>query len=186
MRFAWLFFALVWALVWLASPVFAQSRTEAAGLRFTVPADWTRVPVPSDVRAAQFRVPKHAGDAEDGEAVLFYFGKGQGGGAQENLERWYSQMTQPDGRDAKQAGVVTIRTVHGLTVTALDLPGTYKPMAAAGHGEESTPRPGYRMLAAVIEGNGGTWFLRVIGPDATVKAAKPAFDALLAGVEAHQ
>jgi hypothetical protein len=160
-------------------------RTEAANLRFTHPSEWTRVPAPSDMRAAQFRIPKASGDADDAEAVLFFFGKGQGGSASDNLDRWYRQMTQPDGKASKDAGVVTIKTVNGLKVTLLDLPGTYQPMPAMGGGD-ATPKPGYRLLAAMIEGDPGPWFFRVVGPDATVKAAKPAFDALLGSVDAHK
>jgi hypothetical protein len=158
-------------------------RTQDAGLRFTHPGEWVRVPAPSDMRAAQFRVPKVGGDTEDAEAVLFFFGPGKGGGTQDNLERWYGQMTQPDGKASKDAGVVIIKTVKNLKVTALDLPGTYKGMPAPG--APATAKSGYRLLAAAIEGEGGPWFFRIVGPDATVKAAKPAFDALLESVEAH-
>ena len=175
-------FVLLLSSVAVADPV----RTEAANLRFAHPSEWTRVPAPSDMRAAQFRVPKAAGDADDAEAVLFFFGKGQGGGATDNLERWYRQMTQPDGKPSKDAGVVTIKTVNGLKITILDLPGTYQPMSAAGNAGDATPKPGYRLLAAVVEGDSGPWFFRLVGPDATVKAAKPAFEALLGSVEAHK
>ena len=168
------------ATVGIADPV----RTQAAGLRFTIPGEWVRVPAPSDMRAAQFRVPKAAGDAEDAEAVLFFFGEGKGGGTDDNLERWYGQMTQPDGKPSKDAGTVTIKTVNGVKVTALDLPGTYKGMPAPG--APAATKSGYRLLAAVIEGKGGPWFFRVVGPDATVKAAKPGFDAMLTSVETHQ
>ena len=159
-------------------------RTQAAGLRFSHPSEWVRVPAPSDMRAAQFRVPKTGADTEDAEAVLFFFGPGQGGGTQENLDRWYGQMTQPDGKPSKDAGIVTIKTVKGIKVTALDLPGTYKGMPAPG--QPAVAKSGYRLLAAAIEGPGGPWFFRVVGPDATVKAAKPGFDALLESVEVHK
>jgi hypothetical protein len=159
-------------------------RTQAAGLRFSHPSEWVRVPAPSDMRAAQFRVPKAAGDAEDAEAVLFFFGEGKGGSAEDNLDRWYGQMTQPDGKPSKDVGTVTIKTINGLKVTTLDLPGTYKGMPAPG--SPAVSKPGHRLLAAVIEGKSGPWFFRIVGPDATVKAAKPAFDALVQSVEAHQ
>lgn len=159
-------------------------RTQAAGLRFAHPAEWVRVPAPSDMRAAQFRIPKAEGDAEDAEVVLFFFGKGKGGSAEDNVARWRGQMTTADGKPATDAGIVTIKSVHGLKVTALDLPGTYKGMSPAGGA--AAAKPGFRLLAAVVEGEPGPWFLRVVGPDATVRAAKPAFDALLESVEAHQ
>src|SRR5437867_2545214 len=42
-----------------AAGVAAESlHTEAAGLRFAGPRDWSRVPAPSDVRAAQDRLPR--------------------------------------------------------------------------------------------------------------------------------
>lgn len=160
-------------------------RTQAAGLRFSISSDWVRVPAPSDMRAAQFRVPKVAGDSEDAEAVLFFFGEGKGGGVQDNLDRWYGQMVQPDGKPSKDAGIVTIKTVKNLKVTALELPGTYKGMASPG-GPPASPKEKSRLLAAIVEGPGGPWFLRIVGPDATVKAAKPAFDGFIESVEAHQ
>jgi len=54
-----------------AAGVAAESlHTEAAGIRFAVPRDWSRVPAPSDVRAAQDRLPRAPGDGEDGELLL--------------------------------------------------------------------------------------------------------------------
>lgn len=159
-------------------------RSEAAGLRFHVPGEWARVPAPSDMRAAQFRVPHTEGDAEDAELVLFYFGEGKGGSADQNLERWTGQFTQPDGKPSKEAGVVVIRTVNGLKETSLDVAGAYQPAQMGGAGGEA--KSGWRLLAAVIEGPGGPWFWRLTGPDATVKAAKPQFDALLTSLQSHQ
>ena len=156
-------------------------RTEAAGLRFTVPSAWTRVPAASEMRAAQYKIPAAAGDHEDGELVLFYFGKGQGGGTQENIDRWLGQLTQPDGSATKDSAITTIRTVHGLKVTEVDAGGTYK-----GMGPSTEPKPGYHMLAAVVEGADGPWFFKAIGPKATIVAAKPEFEALVQSVEAHR
>src|SRR5262245_34829042 len=169
----------------LAVPAGAEAlRSEAAGLRFRVPGDWARVPAPSDMRAAQFRVPRSGNDAEDGELVLFFFGKGQGGSADQNVERWTGQFTQPDGKPSKDAAVVTIRTVNGLKQTSVDVGGTYKPAPMGGAG--GAEKPGWRLLAAVVEGDGGPWFWRLTGPDATVTAAKPHFDAMLASLGSHQ
>ena len=156
------------------------TRTEAAGLRLAVPTAWTRVPAPSDVRAAQWRLPRATGDAEDGEVILFFFGAGKGGGPAENLERWYGQFTPVDGRPARDAAVITKRTVHSLRVTSIDLAGAYR---AAPSG---APKPGFHLLAAVIEGPGGPWFLKAVGPEGTVAGAKEGFEAVLASLEAHR
>src|SRR5262245_39243612 len=91
----------------LAAPVAAATmRHEAAGLRFSVPKTWERVPAPSDVRAAQYKIPGSGG--QDGELILFYFGKDKGGSVQDNLERWYGQFTRPDGKPSKDTAVLTI------------------------------------------------------------------------------
>lgn len=162
-----------------------EVRTEAAGLRFTLPAEWARVPAPSDVRAAQWRIPHGPGDADDGELILFFFGSGQGGRAEDNLERWYGQFTQPDGRPSRDAAVVKTRTKDGLKVTFVDLAGTYSG-GTMGAGAGTKPKPGTRMLAAVVEGEGGPWFFKATGPDATMAAAKVGFEALLGSLEPHR
>lgn len=157
-------------------------RTEAAGLRFSVDKSWTRTPAASDMRAAQFRITRTDGDTEDGELVLFFFGEGKGGSVQENLDRWYGQFTQPDGGSSRDAAVVTMKTVGNLKITAADLTGTYRGMGP----HEGQSKPKTRMLAAVVEGPGGPWFLRAVGPSATIARAKDAFDALLGSLEAHR
>ena len=53
-------------------------------------------------------------------------------------------------------------------------------------GGDAAPKSGSRMLAAVIEGEDGPWFLRTIGPAATVAQAKTGFDALTTSLEAHR
>jgi hypothetical protein len=154
-------------------------RTQAGGLRFSIPSAWTRVPAPSDVRAAQYRIPP-ADDAGDGELVLFFFGPGKGGGVEANLDRWYGQFTQPDGRPSRDAATVTKRTVHGLEVTMVDLAGMYSGMGA--HAQAASDS---RMLAAIVTGEGGPWFWRAIGPRATIAAAKPGFEEMIGSLEVH-
>jgi len=158
-------------------------RQQDAKLRYSVPMAWTRTPAPSDMRAAQFTIPAEAG-GEAGELVLFFFGAGQGGGTEQNLQRWYSQFTQPDGKPSSEAAVVTIRTINGLKVTAVDVSGTYTGMGPRG-GAPAAGKPDFRMLAAVVEGPGGPWFFRATGPSALMASVKPQFDAMLESVEPH-
>jgi len=153
-------------------------RAQDAGLRYKVPARWERVPAPSDMRAAQYRV----GEAE---AILFFFGEGQGGDVNANIDRWASQFTQPDGRPSRDAAVVTKRTVGAAKVTTVDLSGTYAPAPMA-PGAKASVRPDTRMLAAVIEGTGGPWFLRIVGPNATMSSVAPEFEQVVLSVDPHQ
>jgi len=165
----------------LAAPVLAADavRNEAVGLRFSVPRKWTRVPAASEVRAAQWKVP------EDGELVLFYFGKGKGGATQDNLDRWIGQFTQPDGRPSRDATVTTIRTVNGLRVTSVDVAGSYRGMQVGGSGQ-AEPKPDWRMLAAVVEGEDGPWFFKAVAPAGTMAQAKSGLDAVLGSLEPHR
>lgn len=162
----------------------ATRRAQDAGLRYSVPQTWERIPAPSDMRAAQYKIAGTVPETGDAEVVLFFFGEGKGGTTEANLERWYGQFTQPDGKPSKDKAVVTVRTVNGLKVTSVDLSGIYTAQMKPGEG--AAPRPETRMLAAAIEGPGGPWFFRVIGPAATVNAAAADFQQLLASLEAHK
>lgn len=170
--------------VTVASALAAETtRKEDAGLRYSVPTSWQRVPAPSDMRAAQYRIPRTGSDTEDGELVLFFFGKGQGGGVEQNLERWFAQFTQPDGRPTKEVAVISKRKVGGLEITDVDVTGTYRPGMMAGGG--SAEKPSYRMLAAIVEGEGGPWFFRATGPNATIRDAHADFVTMLGSLEPH-
>jgi hypothetical protein len=43
----------------------------------------------------------------------------------------------------------------------------------------SVPQPDSRLLGAVVEGEGGPWFFKLVGPAATVEAARDEFFTLL-------
>ena len=53
-------------------------------------------------------------------------------------------------------------------------------------GGSAEPRPGSRLLAAIVEGDDGPWFLRAVGPEPTIAPAKAGFDAILGSVEPHR
>lgn len=173
----------VFAAVAVVSAAAETSRKEDAGLRYSVPTTWQRVPAPSDMRAAQYRIPRSGADTEDGELVLFFFGKGQGGGVEQNIERWYGQFTQPDGRPTKEVAVISTRKVGGVEITEVDLSGSYKPAAMGGG--STAEKPNYRMLAAIVQGEGGPWFFRATGPKTTIQNAQAGFSEMLGSLEPH-
>lgn len=152
----------------------------AAGLGFKAPEGWKPVGVSSSMRVAQFAVPHAAGDAQDADVVLYYFG-GSGGTVEANIERWLGQMRQPDGRPSKAVAKRQSRTVNGLKVTLVDVSGTYvaevTPGSAARHNS-----PNFRLRAAVIETPNGPYFIKMTGPAATVAAADKAFEQFLGGL----
>jgi hypothetical protein len=126
------------------------------------------------MRAATYTLPAAAGDSEDGECAIYYFGPGQGGSADANVKRWVGQFQAPGGGPADALAKTTKKTINGLTVTIVDLTGTYMfrpaPMAP-----QATPKPGYRMLAAIAEGSQAPVFFKLTAPKKTADAAEADF-----------
>ncbi len=153
----------------------------AAGLRWTMPAGW-RVEAVQSMRAATYSARPVPGDSARAECAIYFFGKGQGGSVADNLTRWKGQFTLPSGKPAPAA--TATRTVRNLTVTTLDTAGAYSglggPMGSAG------TVPGYRLLAAIVEGPGGTIFVKFTGPERTIGANQLQFEQLLASFQSEK
>ncbi len=70
-----------------ATPVFAAvAGISASGLTFTAPQGWRATQPESSMRVAQSMLPRAAGDTEDGQLVLYYFGDEGGSVAQRAAE----------------------------------------------------------------------------------------------------
>jgi hypothetical protein len=146
----------------------AQSNSSASGeLRYQAPDGWVKEQTTSTMRVAQYKLPKTEGDAEDALLVVYYFGATQGGAVQANIDRWISQMQQPDGSATKDKAKTEKSTVNGLQVTSVDASGTYTAEMAPGTpGQRNDAN--YRMRAAVIETPKGNYFLKLVGPARTM------------------
>ena len=143
-----------------------QSSTATTGeLRFRAPEGWVSEEPSSKMRVAQYKLTKVEGDSEDASLVLYYFGPAQGGSVQANVDRWISQMKQPD-VDAAKPKTETL-TVNGLKITTVDSAGTYTAEMSPGSGAFYN-KPGYRLLAAVVETPKGPFFAKLVGPAKTV------------------
>ena len=158
----------------------AFSQEAQKPLRYKVPAGWVEEERSSSMRVAQYKLPRADADTEDASLVLYYFGKGQGGTAAANVERWASQMQQADGAKAK----ITEEsfTANGLKVTTVDGAGTYVAETAPGSGEFLN-KPGFRLRAAVIETPNGSYYVKLVGPEKTVAHWNEAFVAYLKSFE---
>ena len=155
-----------------ATAVFAES---AAGLHWTAPAGWKAGPAQM-MRAATYAVAAAAGDKMGAECALYYFGAGQGGSVQANIDRWKEQFTGPGGKPA--VATVAKRTLHAITMTTIDVSGDYSGMG--GPMAVGKTVPGYRLLGAIVEGPGGNIFVKFTGPLKTMAASKAKYDLLLA------
>src|SRR5262245_9379964 len=112
--------ALILLLVsWASHALIAES---AAGLQWTAPPGW-KTEAPRPMRAATYTVAAATGDPAAAECGVYFFGAGQGGGVQANIDRWKSQFTGPDGKPSPAK--LAARTINGLNVTTIDTSGTY-------------------------------------------------------------
>ena len=153
------------------SVLLAGEPKSIAGISFTAPDAWKETQPSSSMRAFQFEVPGE-GD-QKAELAVFYFGEGQGGDIQGNIDRWKAQFTEL--KDDQQSE----KTISDAKIHQVLLEGTYQqsggPMMAA----VGEPLKEAALLGAIIEAPQGAVFLKMTGPGAVVKKAAPDFEALL-------
>ena len=129
-----------------------------AGLSWTAPVGWTSKGA-TQMRAATYVLGDNA------ECVVYFFGTGQGGSVQANLDRWKGQFTNAEGKAS--AAKIANRKVHGLAVTTIDVAGNYSGMGGP-LVQTQTVAAGFRLLGAIVEGPGGNVFLKFAGPASVV------------------
>lgn len=151
----------------------AGAAAQGAGLGFDLPAGWQSETPANEMRLAQASIP---GDGGAGNLAVFFFGPGGGGGVEDNLQRWISQMEVEPGTQPERGTL----EANGFQITWVEVKGTLLP-SSMGMGP-STPQPGSRLLGAVVEGESGPWFFKATGPDATLTAQRDAFFTMLRSV----
>jgi hypothetical protein len=120
----------------LAAAVSATAFASLATIQFDAPKGWTSRTPSSSMRLAEYTVPKVAGDSEDATVTVFFFGATQGGNVQANIDRWITQVAQPDGKSSKDvAKTTTMTSASGLKITIVDVSGTYVAEVAPGSAE---------------------------------------------------
>lgn len=151
-------------------------------LRFKAPPEWVVEKPSSTMRLAQYKLPKVEGDSEDASLVLYFFGTNQGGSVQANVERWISQMEQPDGSASAAKAKQESLTVNQLKIATIDLTGTYIAETAPGSSVRHN-KPDFRLRGAVIETPKGAHYVKLVGPSKTVSHWDKAFNAYLQSFE---
>lgn len=138
----------------------------ASDLKLKAPDGWVSETPSSNMRVAQYKLPGEAGDAS---LVVYYFGPGQGGSVDANLERWIGQMQQPDGGSSRAKAKTETTTVNGMNTTLLDVTGTFSAGDMTGGGGSGQAMPNARMRAAVIETPKGAYYIKLVGPEKTIE-----------------
>jgi hypothetical protein len=148
-----------------------ESPNAVAGVKWTAPSGWSNGPQ-KQMRVATYNVPAASGDAEGGECAVFYFGSGQGGDVESNIQRWVGQFVD-GGKPVRSS-----KEVNGMKVEFVGVAGTYTapsgPMMQSSGNKEN-----YRLLGAIVSAPEGSVFFKFTGPAKTVGAAEKDFDALI-------
>lgn len=143
------------------------------GITWDVPAGWTEGATTS-MRLATYAVPAAKG-SEAAECAVFYFGPGQGGGTEANIERWIGEFENASTPER------STRTVGGLKVSRVRLKGNYQ--SHMGPGAAAGAQAHHELVGAIVEGPAGSVFFKLSGPTPTVDAAVKAFDKMIGSLK---
>ncbi|HYQ04108.1 MAG TPA: hypothetical protein VER96_35790 [Polyangiaceae bacterium] len=162
----------------VAQKAAADSASPPVDVTWVDPPGLRRVPPKSAMRKASYEVPRANGDGEDGELAVFYFGPGQGGSIDANVDRWVKQFSDISPNDVKRAD----REANGLRQHTVEIErGTFDAGQMAMGGNKG-PRKDYALEGAIVETPGGAYFFKMTGPSKTVLAARGPFLQLLDSV----
>jgi hypothetical protein len=146
-------------LAFLSPLILAANVVEVAGYRFIAPDGWKQSEPSSSMRKAQFELSTE--DGKTAELVFFYFGPSGGGGVRANVDRWLKQFEDLQDQDVKE------EIVQEVKVTYARATGTFLSGSPFG---PKTPKPGYSLLGAIVEGRQGSVFLKMVGQTQAVHA----------------
>lgn len=153
------------------------------GLTLRVPQSWKQQPPANNLRLGQFEVPGPSEEQSAAELSVFHFGLSD---PDSNIARWQSAF-QADGRVVR---VLSGEFAEGKYIVA-DIRGTYNKPAgkpgAGGFALQTKPAPDHRMLAVMLlHKKRGAYFLKLVGPQATVTAAEKSLRASFGGDPAQE
>jgi hypothetical protein len=142
-----------------------SAATDAPALVWKMPAAWQEAVNPNAMRLATYHAP---GGVEVAVSRA-------GGSTEANIQRWIAQFDGV-GHDGR-----TERTVRGLHVVTVEVAGTYAGGGMA-MGAPAEPKPDWAMVGSIVETRSPSYFFKMTGPAAAVRAARPVFDRFIDGV----
>lgn len=147
----------------------AEMRDEKPQIQWQMPASWSSRGG-NATRLATYHVPAAVDATDDAEVSITR----AGGTTDANIERWVWQFDE--------SGKVTRseKTVAGFKVTTVEVGGTY--LANAMGPAEANPKKRWAMVGAIVETPGPDYFLKLVGPKATVDAERANFLGMVDGL----
>jgi len=145
----------------------------AGALSYQAPVTWTAETPSSAMRVGQYSLPGGEGAA----SLVIYWFDGGGGSVEANVARWVGQFQTPEGDPVEPASESTSER-NGLTIHELEVYGTYVAETMPG-ADEHHDEARWGLLAAVVETPDGPYYVKVVGPESTVRAQKPGLALML-------
>lgn len=129
------------------------------------------------MRQATYSAEGKAGPAE---VAVYYFGPGQGGDPETNVQRWIGQF-----QDVPGGGVTrSEEEINGFSSIHVNVEsGTF---SSGMPGGPSGPQKEWGMSASIVQTKEGPYFFKMTGPSATVLEQKDNFAQLLASITAKK
>ncbi|HXQ82369.1 MAG TPA: hypothetical protein VN775_13710 [Opitutaceae bacterium] len=137
-----------------------------ADLVWEAPAAWKAAPAGA-MRKASYAVPGEGGESELSITAF----PGDVGGELANVNRWRGQVGLAPLRAEELESAVSRVEANGLRFAIVELFPPGDPGAKA-------------MVGAIVPFGGSTWFFKLTGPGALVRASRPAFTGFLHTVRA--
>ena len=162
--------------------VLADHRVALGPFSMAPPASWVVKPVTSSMRVAAYELP--AGTGEEAELVVYYFGASGAGSVDANLDRWFGQFTQPDGRTTREVAKIEHVQFAGQDATLVSVAGHYHAAAMPG-GNDVVDKPDQALLAAIIASPSGPYFFKLVGAKKTIDANAASFRSMLSSLQLH-
>jgi hypothetical protein len=151
-------------------------------LTFKAPEGWISEKPGSVMRREQYRLPKQGADTADATVTVLVLPAKEGGPIEGNLDRWAGQFSQPDGKSSREVMKHSTRKLGPANVIDIDLSGTYVMNEAAMGGSKVFNEPGWRMLLTWIQHPAGNYYVKIVGPAATVAHWESSFQTFVASV----
>ena len=151
-----------------------------SGITFTPPSTWKDLGA-SGMRSGNYAYGPFEGASDSATLGIFYFGKGQGGDAKSNIERWIGQMQETGGADPHAQAKTSDFSVDGLPVHWVELGGTYQ--SGGMMGSPIVPKEKYELAGAVVEAPQGNLFFKLTGPEKTAAKMIDEFKAAVMAIK---
>jgi hypothetical protein len=148
----------------MAHPPITPPLDEGEALKLNPHPDW-KVQAARSLTVQVYALPAVEGDAEDADLAVSFLG--QHIPLEMNVERWCGQFELPAGATCAEAA--RQRPLEGTKypTTLVEIAGGFK-----GGGMFTGPgptKPGYIMLVAEVRTPDKPWYLRLLGPEQTVR-----------------